>query len=55
MLLTALKAEFGPLASVEQRSRRQNALIVFEDESNMSLLPSERATWAPRGQTPVMR
>jgi len=43
------------LASVEKRARRQNALIVFEDESGVSLLPSVRATWAPRGQTPVLR
>jgi hypothetical protein len=38
-----------------KRARRQNALIVFEDESGVSLLPSIRATWAPRGQTPVLR
>jgi transposase len=30
-------------------------LIVFEDESGVSLLPSVRATWAPRGHTPVLR
>src|SRR5918994_795915 len=45
----------APLASVEKRARRQNALIVFEDESGVSLLPSVRATWAPRGHTPVLR
>lgn len=27
---------------------------MFEDESGVSLLPSVRATWAPRGQTPVL-
>jgi transposase len=43
------------LASSEKRARRQNALIVFEDESGVSLLPSVRATWAPRGHTPVLR
>ena len=43
------------LAEFEKRPRRQNALIVFEDESGVSLLPSVRATWAPRGQTPVLR
>ncbi len=43
------------LATVEKRARRQNALIVFEDESGVSLLPSVRATWAPRGHTPVLR
>jgi transposase len=43
------------LATFEKRARRQNALIVFEDESGVSLLPSVRATWAPRGHTPVLR
>jgi transposase len=43
------------LAAIEKRARRQRALIVFEDESGVSLLPSVRATWAPRGQTPVLR
>ena len=43
------------LAAVEKTARRQNALILFEDESGVSLLPSVRATWAPRGQTPVLR
>ena len=28
---------------------------MFVDESGVSLLPSVRATWAPRGQTPVLR
>jgi len=43
------------LAAVEKTARRQNALILFEDESGVSLLPPVRATWAPRGQTPVLR
>jgi transposase len=43
------------LAATEKTARRQNALIVFEDESGISLLPSVRATWAPRGHTPVLR
>jgi transposase len=43
------------LAAPEKSARRQHALIVFEDESGVSLLPSVRATWAPRGQTPVLR
>ena len=43
------------LAATEKSARRQHALIVFEDESGVSLLPSVRATWAPRGQTPVLR
>ena len=43
------------LAAGEKRARRQHALIVFEDESGISLRPSVRATWAPRGRTPVLR
>jgi hypothetical protein len=43
------------LAATEKRAKRQNALIVFEDESGVSLLPSVRATWAPRGHTPVLQ
>ena len=43
------------LATPEKTARRQNALIMFEDESGVSLLPSVRATWAPRGCTPVLR
>src|SRR5690349_22824885 len=42
------------LAATEKRARRQHALIVFQDESGISLLPSVRATWAPRGHTPVL-
>ena len=30
-------------------------MIVFEDESGVSLRRSVRATWAPRGHTPVLR
>jgi hypothetical protein len=43
------------MATPEKTARRQNALIVFEDESGVSLLPSACATWAPRGQKPVLR
>jgi hypothetical protein len=43
------------LAVLEKRAKRQHALIVFEDQSGVSLLPSVRATWAPSGQTPVLR
>lgn len=30
-------------------------MIVFEDESGISMSPSVRRTWAPRGKTPVLR
>jgi hypothetical protein len=29
-------------------------LIIFEDESGFSMLPSVRATWAPKGRTLVL-
>ena len=43
------------MAEREKSARRRDALIVFEDESGFSLLPAVRATWAPRGKTPVLR
>jgi transposase len=43
------------VAEGEKSARRRGALIVFEDESGFSLLPAVRATWAPRGKTPVLR
>jgi hypothetical protein len=43
------------VAESKKSARRRGALIVFEDESGFSLLPSVRATWAPRGKTPVLR
>ena len=44
----------GPLARCKKNARRRGAWIIFEDESGFSLLPSVRATWAPRGKTPVL-
>ena len=43
------------VAEGKKSARRRGALIVFQDESGFSLLPSVRATWAPRGKTPVLR
>jgi hypothetical protein len=43
------------VAEDKKSVRRRGALIVFEDESGFSLLPAVRATWAPRGKTPVLR
>jgi len=42
------------LARGKKNARRRRAWIIFEDESGFSLLPSVRATWAPKGQTPVL-
>jgi hypothetical protein len=38
-----------------KNARRRSAVIVFWDESGVSLLPVTRRTWAPRGITPVIR
>lgn len=43
------------MAACKKNARRRNAWICFQDESGFSLLPSVRATWAPKGQTPVLR
>jgi len=43
------------VAADKKSARRRGALICFEDESGFSMLPSVRATWAPRGRTPVLR
>lgn len=45
----------GAVAEGKKNARRRGALIVFQDESGFSLLPVVRATWAPRGKTPVLR
>jgi len=42
------------VAEDKKSARRWGALIIFEDESGFSMLPSVRATWAPRGHTPVL-
>jgi len=42
------------LAQVKKNARARGAWICFQDESGFSLLPSVRATWAPKGQTPVL-
>lgn len=43
------------LAPHKKSARRKGALIVFQDESGVSLTPVVRSTWAPRGETPVLR
>ena len=43
------------MAANKKRAKRQHALIIFEDESGVSLRPVVRATWAPKGQRPVLR
>lgn len=43
-----------PLAGGKKNARRLNAWLVFLDETGFSQRPPVRATWAPRGQTPVL-
>ena len=43
------------LAGSKKNAARQGATIVFIDESGFSERPSVQRTWAPRGQTPILR
>lgn len=43
------------MAAHQSKARRLNATIVFLDESGFMLQPLVRRSWAPRGQTPVIR
>jgi hypothetical protein len=45
----------GDLGRGKKKASRLRAWIVFLDESAISQKPSVRRTWAPRGQTPVLR
>lgn len=47
--------EGAALADGKKNARRQRAWIVFEDESGVSQHPVVRRTWAPRGETPILR
>jgi len=43
------------LAENKKKATRLGAHLVFVDESGFLLIPTVRKTWAPRGQTPVLR
>ena len=47
--------EAPPGAPGKKTAARLGAHLVFVDESGFLLIPSVRKTWAPRGQTPVLR
>jgi transposase len=47
--------EDGAVAADKKNAAQQRAWIFFEDESGFSQQPSIRRTWAPRGQTPVLK
>jgi hypothetical protein len=40
---------------IAREVQRRNAHLVYLDESGIMLTPSVRRTWAPRGQTPVLK
>jgi len=43
------------VAEDQKGAARRKAIIVFWDESGVSLTPIVRSTWAPKGRTPVLR
>lgn len=47
--------EGGTLASVEKKAAEEARKVVFVDETGCYLLPSVVRTFAPTGQTPVLR
>lgn len=45
----------GRLAPGKKNASRVGAALVFLDESGFLMMPLVRRTWAPRGQTPLLR
>lgn len=45
----------GAVATHKKKARRMNAWLVFIDESGLLMAPLLRRSWAPCGQTPVLR
>jgi hypothetical protein len=43
------------MAAGKKNAARLGAHLVFIDESGFLLIPPVRCTWAPRGQTPILR
>ena len=43
------------MAGAKKKSRDENRLIVFVDESGLSERPTRERTWAPKGRTPVIQ
>ena len=43
------------MASGKKNAARLGAHLLFVDESGFLLIPTVRRTWAPRGQTPIVR
>jgi len=47
--------EAAALGAGKKNARRLNAHLAFLDESGFLLLPNVKRTWAPRGETPLVR
>ena len=47
--------EDDSLAGAKKNAAQRRAWIFFEDESGFTQQPSVRRTWAPRGQTPILK
>jgi hypothetical protein len=43
------------LGTHQKKARRRGAAIVFVDETGFSFRAKTGTTWAPRGQTPILR
>lgn len=43
------------MARIEKKAEREGRTIVFVDEAGFYLLPAAVRTYAPRGQTPILR
>ena len=40
---------------IKEIVRRQQAMLYFMDEAGVSLIPFMRTTWAPKGETPIIK
>ena len=45
----------GALAGHQKKAEQDKATIIWVDEAGFYLLPMAVRTWAPRGQTPILR
>lgn len=39
----------------QKKARKLNAFLIFADESALQLSPVVKRTWAPKGQTPILK
>jgi transposase len=43
------------VAAHQKKAHRNHATLIFIDESGLLMAPLVRRTWAPRGETPILR